>query len=187
MGIFSKLFGGRRGRSTEPSRNVAELLAPLSTPAVQLHQSSEEPPSFFGGDPKLDPGTQWPSNDGKPLTFLASIDLNSLHRELEVDWLPLSGRLLFFYDVDEQPWGFEEEDRNGWAVIHVANEPSNIGPAAGAPNLPHHFMSFRRIETFPSYELLSISVAWSMATSRSIKSVVSRARSKMTKWNLSAS
>ncbi len=36
-----------------------------------------------------------------------------------MDWLPRIGLLLFFYDMETEPWGFDPEDRGGWSVIHV--------------------------------------------------------------------
>ena len=63
--------------------------------------------------------------------FLACIDLSQLPRTF--DWLPKSGRLLFFYDMEEQPWGFDPNDREGWAVIYVQHPLEAGAPKADAP------------------------------------------------------
>jgi hypothetical protein len=49
------------------------------------------------------------------MDFLAQLDLAALG----IAGLPATGWLLFFFDADEQPWGFEAEDAGGGAVVHV--------------------------------------------------------------------
>ena len=71
--------------------------------------------SRFGGSPDLPPGFAWPTRDGRPLTFIAQINLT----EAQAPDLPRSGSLLFFYDVQEQPWGFDPKDAGGARVVYV--------------------------------------------------------------------
>jgi uncharacterized protein YwqG len=85
----------------------------------------------------------------------ASAPLAELHRVLPIDWLPSSGALLFFYDMKEQPWGFDPKDRGSCAVLHVpdlASPPSPPITAARSESSPIAFrhVGFRRIETLPS-------------------------------------
>src|SRR6185436_1556440 len=151
MGIISRLFG-RKGGSGPPGRDVAELVAPFSKPAVQLLRAADDTQSYFGGTPPLTATTPWPSNAGKPLTFLACLDLESLSQVSLMPWLPSSGRLLFFYDVDDQPWGFDPEHRGSWSVILVRDETSSSGTSSGARLLPRQYVSFHKIQTYPSWE-----------------------------------
>lgn len=155
MGIIAKLFG-RGGGPPPPTRNVAELVAPFSKPAVQLTKSSAETASYFGGAPALPRGVAWPAKGGKPLAFLACLDLASLAKAAEVPWLPSSGRLSFFYDLENQPWGFDPKDRGGWAVIFTDEQPAPSAPPA-ADALPRHGMGFREIATYPSWERPEVS------------------------------
>ncbi|MEK3789943.1 YwqG family protein [Paenibacillus sp. FSL K6-1230] len=75
--------------------------------------------SKIGGNPDLHASVDWPMYDGKPLTFIAQIQLN------EVPWkpepLPQSGLLSFFYEAVDQPWGFDPEEAGQWKVIYVAD------------------------------------------------------------------
>jgi uncharacterized protein YwqG len=151
MGIIDRLFGRKNG-PTQPVRDVAELIAPLSTPAVQLLKCADATRSYFGGSPSLPAAAAWPSKAGKPLTFLASLDLESLSQTLSVPWLPSSGRLLFFYDVDNQPWGFDPKDRGSWAVIFEGEQATSPDRPTVARSLPQHYMSFQKISTYPSGE-----------------------------------
>ena len=119
MGILKRLFGPKEPPG--PPRDVMVLAAPLVRPAAHLVTSADEAPSHFGGAPPLPAGTAWPSRDGRPLTFLACVDLPSLHAALPVSWLPPAGRLLFFYDAENQPWGFDPKDRGSSVVHHEAD------------------------------------------------------------------
>jgi uncharacterized protein YwqG len=65
--------------------------------------------------------------------------------------LPSSGRLLFFYDTEKQPWGFDPKDRGAWAVIRAGDE--RIPPSAPmGESLRRRHIAFRRINTYPPFE-----------------------------------
>ena len=150
MGIIDKLFG-RKGGAPPSGRDVAALVGPLATPAVHLVKSPDTSSSYLGGTAALPATIAWPSKAGKPLTLLASLDLTSLSQALPLPWLPASGRLLFFYDVDKQPWGFDPNDRGSWAVIHVRE----VARSDGAPahrHLPRLNLALHNINTYPSLQ-----------------------------------
>jgi uncharacterized protein YwqG len=149
MGIIDRLFG-RSGEPPPSGRDVAALVAPLARPAVHLVKSSATTSSYLGGTAALPAAIAWPSNAGKPLTLLASLDLASVSQTLPMPWLPSSGRLLFFYDIDNQPWGFDPDDRGSWAVILVADEVTSPDGATDHRGLPRHYLSFQAISTYPS-------------------------------------
>lgn len=97
----------------------------------------------------------WPVHDNRPLDFIAQINLRDLARCHRFDWLPDSGTLLFFYDVEEQPWGFDPSDTGSWAVIHLADDARDPVPltettAPVAARLHRVDVTFTRIHTFPS-------------------------------------
>src|SRR5438045_86417 len=94
------------------ARRVAEMLRKAGIPkAVELAALAE--PSFkittrrvplaelplgvsrFGGTPDVWPGFTWPERDGRPLTFLAQLNLE----EIRAPGVPDHGWLLFFYDA----------------------------------------------------------------------------------------
>jgi uncharacterized protein YwqG len=149
MGILKGLFG--RKEPPPPPRDVLALAAPLTRPAVHLRKSADAAPSHFGGTPRLPAGTSWPSRDGAPLTFLACLNLASLRAALPVPWLPPSGTLLFFYDADKQPWGFDPKDRGSFVVLHAAGDAAAFAAPPVAPLALRH-VSFGVIDTYPSWE-----------------------------------
>jgi uncharacterized protein YwqG len=93
----------------------------------------------LGGRPDLADATSWPAFRGRPLSFVAQIDLSDTEpHHLDMP-LPASGLLSFFYDSAENGvWGFDPADKGGWAVIHTATDqplrrrdfPSGLSDAA---------------------------------------------------------
>jgi uncharacterized protein YwqG len=91
--------------------------------------------SRFGGAPDVPADFVWPTLDGRPLHFLSQLDL----AEVGSRDLPAEGWLLFFYDAEEQPWGFDPNDAGGSKVIFVAPErrlARRLPPAALDPLQP---------------------------------------------------
>lgn len=151
MGIIDKLFG-RKGGPPSSGRDVAALVAPLASPAVHLVKSPDTTSTYLGGTATLPPAITWPSKAGKPLTLLASLDLASLSQALPLPWLPASGRLLFFYDVVNQPWGFDPNDRGSWAAIYVREDATLSNGAHDHRRLPRLNLSLHKINTYPSLQ-----------------------------------
>ena len=140
-------------------RDLQSLASSLAVPGVHAVAVSEPSKSHFGGSPNLPSSTDWPEWHDRKLGFLARISLPDLQRVRRIDWLPTDGALLFFYDVDEQPWGFDPKHRGGCAVLHV---PDLESPAMAATNTDELFpqvgINFRFIETLPSTERPEVEV-----------------------------
>jgi uncharacterized protein YwqG len=151
--MFRKLFGSRAPR--DPPRDVEALASPHAAAAVHLIASAEGSSSHLGGAPALPDGFDWPSRRGAPLAFIARLDLAELRRALQAEWLPPSGSLLFFYDTENQPWGFDPADRDGWAVLRLLDPAGTAGGTAiarGGEALPRRAISFQPIRSLPSSE-----------------------------------
>lgn len=153
--IFSRWFGKKD--DDEPVRDVAALAAPLAAPAIHVVKTDAPSRSHFGGVPNLPVGADWPERKGARLRFLARLSLSELCRAHPIDWLPQDGALLFFYDSDQQPWGFDPMDRRSAAGPRVPDLPDPIAQPDGRTKgrdstLPHRNAAFRRIDTMPSME-----------------------------------
>lgn len=148
MNFIKSIFGNKK--PLEPSRDIRPLLEPLAVPAVHVIKQAEVTRSYFGGDPLLPSNLKWPHRGDEPLAFLARLSLSELASVRPIDWLPKEGALLFFYDSDSQPWGFDPKDRDGWAVVRVpdVDPPSRLGEARS--------IGFQRIDVLPPFERESV-------------------------------
>jgi uncharacterized protein YwqG len=104
----------------------------------------------LGGLPDLPAGAAWPIRpeysypqsmhdriDGptrtpKPLSFLAQINLADVASQGCNLPLPDAGLLLFFYDAETQPWGFDPHDSVGTQVLFVP-DGTNIDRSLSVP------------------------------------------------------
>jgi len=74
--------------------------------------------SRLGGLPDLPPGAEWPrSPDGRPLAFLAQINLADTQGVRLDPPLPGTGQMYFFYNAQDQPGGYDEADQGHWRVL----------------------------------------------------------------------
>lgn len=150
--IIHALFGKKRQQGT--GRDVSALTAGLAEPAIHVVTQDTPSRSHFGGSPELPEGMAWPARSGKMLAFLARISLSDVQLAHPVEWLPATGALLFFYDMDQQPWGFDPDDRGSWAVLVVPESEEPVVPSAdaGASPIALKHLGFHRIDSLPSYE-----------------------------------
>jgi len=119
------------------TRTAIEALRPLARCAVLLEQVERPQVCRLGGFPRLPASIAWPDRKGRPLSFIAELDLAALRAVGGPDWLPASGLLHLFFDSEEEPWGFDPADRDGWKVLMTE------GVAAGPRPLPPGLSSDR--------------------------------------------
>jgi uncharacterized protein YwqG len=130
------------------------LLDALRTPALKLAHSRDQRTSRLGGAPNLPPSLEWPQWKGKPLSFLAQLDLAEIPKPALTEGLPDHGVLYFFYSVDQETWGFDPKDRGSWRVLYA--ESARAAPLARVPStLPPHgrfkqvSLRFERVLVYP--------------------------------------
>lgn len=75
----------------------------------------------------------WPRFRGSPLSLVAQLDLEEIRDAGGLDWLPASGRLMFFYSLEHDTWGHGPEDAGSAVVVH---EVAAASPAAEPDDLP---------------------------------------------------
>ena len=130
-------------------------------PALHLEHAADQRFSWMGGLPTVPPGFEWPFWHGKPLTFVAQLDLAEVTTAFTTSWLPPHGQLYFFFadDAEESPGGYDSSDRGSWRVIYTDVEHSELTAAHAPPTLdtsrfPRIPVAFRPISSLPSEERL---------------------------------
>ncbi|MBL8885206.1 MAG: DUF1963 domain-containing protein [Phycisphaerales bacterium] len=116
---------------------VADAILATARPAARILTRKAASESMmgrsrFGGVPDLPSGLEWPSKDGRPLDFLAQIALAEVAAHGAEASISSSGYLWFFYDNEASPWGFDPNDRGGWAVLHSDVTFSDLAIQRGA-------------------------------------------------------
>ncbi|GAA0598678.1 YwqG family protein [Craurococcus roseus] len=99
----------------------------------------------------MPPGFDWPRHNGRPLDHLLQIDLGELGGVRTNLGLPAHGRLLFFYDVERQPWGIFPHDAGSAQVVHLEDAAglTPLPPSQGRPALPSARALFEPVVTVP--------------------------------------
>jgi len=99
--------------------------------------------SKLGGSPDVPENFEWPVNkNGTPLAFLAQFNLEEVSSYDIEKRLPPSGMLYFFYEAEEQPWGFDPQDRGKWKVLFYESF-RNLNRI----NLPHNLPEVSRFKS----------------------------------------
>jgi uncharacterized protein YwqG len=152
-GFLERLFSTKRVLA-KPPRDVEALIGSLLATALHLVKSEERSRSHFGGVPNLPLGIAWPERKGRRLGFLARLSLADLQQAGVIEWLPVSGALLFFYDLLDQPWGYDPADRGGAVVLHVADLEAPLAiqdrdDQGMVVSISHRDIAFRNIRTSP--------------------------------------
>jgi uncharacterized protein YwqG len=75
--------------------------------------------SKLGGLPLLPSGFEWPHSHARPLDFLLQIDCVEVAAIDPYRVLPTSGLLTFFYDLENQPWGYDPKQLDGYRVVLI--------------------------------------------------------------------
>jgi uncharacterized protein YwqG len=130
---------------------MVEYLKERRRPCLHLVAPVEPGLSRLGGVPPFLGGLEWPRCEGRPLAFLAQVELAEVRRAGGPEWLPDTGRLLFFFDMD----GFDAP--GSWAVFYRSGEAETALMAA-PPDLPrkHRFgaraIGFAPATSYPIYD-----------------------------------
>jgi uncharacterized protein YwqG len=133
---------------------IRDALRASAKPSIHLLPRPGRPCNLggcrFGGVPDEPFDSPWPlTRDGRCLAFLAQLDLAELASSSFPTGLPEDGRLLFFYDVDEQPWGFFE-DKGGWRVYHAPPAMERATRHSREPSVDECALELIEEITFPA-------------------------------------
>ncbi|MCK2243452.1 MULTISPECIES: YwqG family protein [unclassified Crossiella] len=141
--------------------DLGDRLVELSRPSIRLlHAESGIGRSRLGGDPVLPPGTDWPAVRGEPLSLVAVLDLAEVAEFAQVDWLPKTGLLNFFYDL-VGVWAYTPDAADSFHVAYLPDGGVPVSAPVGATVFPARPVRFAHLLTLPSQddEVLELSKA----------------------------
>ena len=108
--------------------------------------------SRCGGRPLLPVGFSWPRSHKRVLDFVVQVDLAEITGFAPSGILPTSGLLTFFYDLENQPWGYDPAELDGSHVELVAeNSLVPHEPPAVEHALQSHTLIFNQAMTLPQF------------------------------------
>jgi len=102
----------------------------------------------------------WPVWQEKPLAFLAQLSLAELDAVLP-SFLPSAGFLFFFYDQEQQVWGFDPNDLGGWRVLYATDDCAALAERTAPEGLKAEYVyhptavTLRRIGSLPDSQRLA--------------------------------
>ena len=94
----------------------------------------------FGGKPDVPEDFEWAYYNGRPLSFLMQLDLSEMPPtplpHLYLLWLPKTGVLSFFYELETKPQSIDDED-NGFARVYWFEDINALHEAEFPDDLKH--------------------------------------------------
>lgn len=95
-------------------------------PKVTNEESIDIGKSKIGGSPDLPKDFEWFKFKENPMSFLAQINLSEIS-DYDIDnKLPNKGILYFFYDSEQNVWGFDPKDKAGSKVFFYDGDVSEL-------------------------------------------------------------
>ena len=78
--------------------------------------------SRLGGAPAVPKSFQWPKYNNRPLDFLLQVNLQEVNKHDSTGLLPAAGLLAFFYDLEEQPWGYDPKNLSFFRTYYFPSD-----------------------------------------------------------------
>jgi uncharacterized protein YwqG len=135
---------------------ITSLIEEFSAPSVAFDLRRDDDGTLggsrLGGQPDLSLDFQWPMNRDEPLDFLLQVNLRDVAMHDNASLLPADGMLTFFYDLKEQPWGYDPANLKGFRVTYTPPKVPLKTFQIPRPDcaLDQHKMHFHADLTIPS-------------------------------------
>ena len=110
----------------------AEILESMASDCIEIKTSKSEEGEFapggskIGGVPHLPADFKWDLFSGKPLAFLAQINLEQAAEYDTQGLLPKTGMLYFFHEGGDAVWGFDPKDKGGFRAVYYSGDTSEL-------------------------------------------------------------
>ncbi len=90
----------------------------------------------IGGKPDVTNDFVWPEWNSRYLSFIAQINLEEVAQYDLEKLLPSTGVIYFFYDSNQETWGFDPKDEGSWKVIYYSGNVSGLKRAEFPKDMP---------------------------------------------------
>jgi len=135
---------------------IETILDHFMKPAIAFHlediAARKASRSKLGGSPLVPKGFVWPLSSERELDFLLQIDLADIRQLDPIGALPSSGVLTFFYDLENQPWGYDPARLDGFRVQLFEENDLIQGYVPNSElQLPERCLSFSSALTLPYF------------------------------------
>jgi uncharacterized protein YwqG len=117
-------------------------LGALARPAIHLSTRAVSQAviatgsSQLGGQPDLLPTIPWPEKQGVPMSFVGQIRLEEVKQYDTEHALQSGGLLSFFYDAQQETYGTDPGDRDGFRVLYTPGDYGDLQRLPFPPALP---------------------------------------------------
>lgn len=114
--------------------------------------------SKIGGSPDLPKNIDWFQFNKKPMSFIAQINLSEINVYDLEEKLPKKGMLYFFYDAEQEIWGFDPKDKDGSKVLYIKDTDLELERKTIPENLDEWSiynsckLEFKSMLNIPNYE-----------------------------------
>jgi len=152
-------------------------LAPHCRPSIRVLPTPAAAPlplgsSRLGGAPDLPAGVAWPAWQGRSLSFLAQLNLAELTAYPAAAVLTPAGWLSFFYDAQEQPWGYDPANRGRAVVLY--HEPNTA-------LAPHSLPADLSVEDYTAFTEVALAFAAELTLPNPWEDEIAIAEEELTK------
>jgi len=112
----------------------ADRLAAAAADAIRLMPEPAEEhrlplgASRLGGVPDLGPSQEWPHWSNGPQSFIAQLALTDLRTFPVAAVFPTEGWLSFFYNAQQDTWGFDPKDQGSFQILYTPPGPLHRVP-----------------------------------------------------------
>jgi uncharacterized protein YwqG len=154
MSIFDRFFKKSKQEEASLAKHLGYLNS-LRKPTLLLKKTSDKGFSKIGGLPDVADGFVWPEWKKKPLSFLIQLDLSQVPADFKAPDMPRSGTLYFFYNQQQETWGFDPKDKGSWHVTYAeATRPlTQAKQPEGVKFLfKEKYLQFEPGQTYPDWQ-----------------------------------
>ena len=133
--------------------SLRQYLLPCIGFSLRANAAQHAKSSRLGAAPAVPRSFQWPRYKNRPLDFLLQVDLQEVNKHDSTGLLPATGLLAFFYDLEEQPWGYDPKNLSFFRTYYFPDGTELFDAAGPEQRSPQLALPELGIEFWPAVSL----------------------------------